>query len=568
MTGSVGAKQRRTIVIDPYSFTSKLKRAHSYPSSKLDIRPIIPQEAWHLHLAGNVLSAHMKQTIQNFMNTFSTRQIGENEMGAGSLDKQKLELSRESLATVTKTKRRADNEQCDKSFEFVTSSWGDMQCSNVGERADRGCPTDIDTAMKSARDSQKPKSKDKPSGNKSAPAAVQVDTNHFNAADAVGAWVREMTSKQMGQFCCKNPEQEAVVRLVADRMLQEATDAAAGCVGKSEPVRALITGGPGVGKSFVIKATRLLFDKLGYTNGTEYAFTGLQAVVATQLHGQTLHSLFGLNMYGKVTTSQDRIADIAAKLTHMRWLIIDEFSQVTCELLGQCEKQARSMVQDVGTYRSNADKQVRPWAGINVLYVGDFLQLPPPGSGACLTSLPDELRIQMRLNRMKANVTHGLNLMWHDTQHVIELTEQVRCSDPWWNDVLSELRVGALTPDSHSFLHGEKTSVPGSWRSKFSVNWGTDVDMYKGCNNAQCASLVGKSWSEISKGECSRCKCERKRRHRVVTKNDKRMKEPKFKKAIAIVANNDLKHEICKVRAAAHACETKQRIVWSPAIDL
>ena len=53
----------------------------------------------------------------------------------------------------------------------------------------------------------------------------------------------------------------------------------------------------------------------------------------------------------------------------------------------------------------------------------------------------------------------------------------------------------------------------------------------------------------------------------MVTNNDKRMNEPKFKKAIAIVANNDLKYEIYKVRAAAHARETKQRIVWSPATD-
>ena len=43
--------------------------------------------------------------------------------------------------------------------------------------------------------------------------------------------------------------------------------------------------------------------------------------------------------------------------------------------------------------------------------------------------------------------------------------------------------------------------------------------------------------------------------------------ETKFKAAIAIVANNDLKHEICKVRAAAYARRTKQRIVWSPATD-
>ena len=43
--------------------------------------------------------------------------------------------------------------------------------------------------------------------------------------------------------------------------------------------------------------------------------------------------------------------------------------------------------------------------------------------------------------------------------------------------------------------------------------------------------------------------------------------ETKFKAAIAIVANNDLKHEICKVRAAAYARRTQQRIVWSPATD-
>ena len=157
------------------------------------------------------------------------------------------------------------------------------------------------------------------------------------------------------------------------------------------------------------------------------------------------------------------------------------------------------------------------------MYVGDFLQLPPPGSGSCLTSLPEELRIKMRLNRMKANVTHGLGLMWHDTTHVIELTEQVRCTDPWWNDVLSELRVGALTPDSHAFLHGECTTVPGSWRTSVGVTWGKSTDMYKGCNKIACGSLAGKSWDIVVKNECACCKLERARRHRVVVEDDKRL---------------------------------------------
>jgi hypothetical protein len=60
-------------------------------------------------------------------------------------------------------------------------------------------------------------------------------------------------------------------------VLEEHADRCDNDVRRSEPVNSLITG---VGKSFVIKAARNLFDKLGYTHGCEYAFTGLQAVVA------------------------------------------------------------------------------------------------------------------------------------------------------------------------------------------------------------------------------------------------------------------------------------------------
>ena len=103
--------------------------------------------------------------------------------------------------------------------------------------------------------------------------------------------------------------------------------------------------------------------------------------------------------------------------------------------------------------------KVRTCAGINVLYVGDFLQLPPPGSGTCLSTIPDD--VFMRLHPHKADTTKCLNLMWNDVE-LFELTDQIRCQDTWWNDVLQEFRVGSLTIDTHAFLHGEPTSVPGS----------------------------------------------------------------------------------------------------------
>ena len=53
----------------------------------------------------------------------------------------------------------------------------------------------------------------------------------------------------------------------------------------------------------------------------------------------------------------------------MRWLIIDEISQVTAELLAQCEHNVQCMMQANGTYKNGPDG-VHPWGGLNVLYVG------------------------------------------------------------------------------------------------------------------------------------------------------------------------------------------------------
>lgn len=46
---------------------------------------------------------------------------------------------------------------------------------------------------------------------------------------------------------------------------------------------------------------------------------------------------------------------------------------------------------------------------------------------------------------------------------VVELEIQERSKDCWWNDVLAEVRRGMMTHDTHAFLHGHATTVPGSW---------------------------------------------------------------------------------------------------------
>ena len=522
-------------------------------------------KSWNKWLQDGVYSMHSKHIIQNFMSTFSNRDLDGNDDDVAGKDTSKLQVNLKNLDAALTTKRRLNLSDTDTSFEFVNDNWGGVDGSKSGERNDRSMPSNIDDALKAAAVSQKNKPENKDTASNDSTADVAVTVHSFDVRSAVLSWVREMKSNEIGGFTCKNSQQEAVVDLIADRVLEEHADKCDNHVGESEPVRALITGGPGVGKSFVIKAARNLFDKLGYSHGIEYAFTGLQAVVAAQLNGQTLHSLLGLNMFGKPSDSQESISKVADTLGGMRWIVIDEISQVTCKLLAQCEEQTRAMVQDVQTYRLDKNKKVRAWAGINILYVGDFLQLPPPGPGACLTTIPDN--VMMRLTPKASEVTQALNLLWHDTNNVIELVEQIRCVDPWWNDVLQEFRIGQLSQNTHAYLHGRATDTPGTWRTGNGVDWGSSTDEYRGCRQAKCKDLIGASWDIVKQRECKECKLERQRRTRVAAHKDKRLKADNFKAAIAIVANNDLKHQICKVRAAKFARDSGQRIVWAPAQD-
>ena len=49
---------------------------------------------------------------------------------------------------------------------------------------------------------------------------------------------------------------------------------------------------------------------------------------------------------------------------------------------------------------------------------------------------------------------------------------------------------------------------------------------------------------------------------------DNRMSSDEFRNAISIVANNDLKDQICKQGTAQFARDTGQRLLWSYAVDM
>ena len=148
-------------------------------------------------------------------------------------------------------------------------------------------------------------------------------------------------------------------------------------------------------------------------------------------------------------------------------------------------------------------------------------------------------------------------------QGITELVECVRTDDEWLHQVQNEIREGALTETSHSFLHGKPTRVPGSW-----------VDGRCACDRLKCMALAqraAKASTEeaaaaIIGQECEVCKAERASRCRVLSgPDDPRLLEPKFLKAPAIFPNNDIKYHVNKLRAQIFAARGSEACTWAPA---
>ena len=192
------------------------------------------------------------------------------------------------------------------------------------------------------------------------------------------------------------------------------------------------------------------------------------------------------------------------------------------------DQRLRSAVPDAAAWKLDpVTNSSRPFAGINVLFTGDFYQLPPP-SGAYFDvpynrrpRAPDDLTAPDPL------ADYGRELFWGGAvQGVTELEERERCKDGWWNAVVDELRAGHLSERNWKYLHG--LPVEG----------------------------------------CALSDEERASRRRVVAgHSDPRLQEAKFKQAPVIVANNDAKFQINKDRALRYSKESGAPLRWAAAAD-
>ncbi|CAE7375727.1 unnamed protein product [Symbiodinium microadriaticum] len=153
--------------------------------------------------------------------------------------------------------------------------------------------------------------------------------------------LRKRTAEDGRRIC--NAQQHGFLSRVIERVVQEMRTGEMHSGSREEdPLRWVLHGGPGTGKTHAIKLLRTeLFEGiLGWQAGVHFQTTALQAVTSDMLDGDTLHHCFGLT-WGSGTADQTSLTkglELAKRLLQMRWLIIDEISMVSLELLARVER--------------------------------------------------------------------------------------------------------------------------------------------------------------------------------------------------------------------------------------
>ena len=251
----------------------------------------------------------------------------------------------------------------------------------------------------------------------------------------VHAW-----ANSLGRHGACNAEQQVFCQKVANRVVEELAEARKEhTVITAEPLRWVLHGGPGTGKSHTLKMIRkeLFEDVLGWTHGVDFQIISFQAVMAELLDGDTIHHALGLDWGGNKTQSWLRTVAKAQEAMQWRWLIVDEFSMVSAELLAQLELRCRELMRDLSWAKHNDDGRVRPFGGLNVILAGDLYQLPPP-KGTFLGDIPWDL-VAGRKATKQATALQGQTLLWGGREAGMQgVTELVRCertSDEWLTEV-------------------------------------------------------------------------------------------------------------------------------------
>lgn len=183
-----------------------------------------------------------------------------------------------------------------------------------------------------------------------------------------------------------------------------------------------LTGSAGTGKTYTLN-TYIAYLK---AHKVPVAITASTGIAATHINGMTIHAWSGIGVRDFLSLSHlQKLRQkkyMRDKMAEVRVLIIDEISML--------HKKQLNLVNEVLQYFKD---NTLPFGGIQVVFSGDFFQLPPVGE----------------LWETSRDKFCFMSEAWVEAAPLIcYLTEQYRQERNFLNDLLNEIRAGEVSPYS------------------------------------------------------------------------------------------------------------------------
>lgn len=213
-----------------------------------------------------------------------------------------------------------------------------------------------------------------------------------------------------------------------------------------------LTGSAGAGKTYVLNQYIAHLQE----HGVATAITASTGIAATHINGQTIHSWSGVGIKEIVTQKDlEKIAKkkpLREKIEKARVLIIDEISMLSANTLN-----------NVDTILQFIKINTEPFGGMQVVFCGDFFQLPPVSKN----QEPNYKKFAF------------MSPAWVSAQlHICYLTEQHRQGNDRLARLLNEIRSGEISDSIGETLmeNMERSSEKRDFRGIKLFTHNADVD--------------------------------------------------------------------------------------------
>lgn len=193
---------------------------------------------------------------------------------------------------------------------------------------------------------------------------------------------------------------------------------------KSAPYHIFITGGAGTGKSRLIS---VIYEYLLRSTNSELPTvikTAPTGVAAYNIHGMTLHKAFRLPVDHKyqqeyIPLSGESLQELRTLFRHVNTIIIDEISMVSYRVFKQIHLRLSEIKLSSGEV---------PFAGMNIIAVGDFFQLKPVCAPFIFYPTPNDL-IHLWNDNFTTMILHSNQRQSNDNAYA-KLLNNVRLGNP------------------------------------------------------------------------------------------------------------------------------------------